>query len=58
MRHWNHMRNLTEIEYKKTQRLAASVSRPQPPKSPPNWKPQPCGLSREELREIVAQIMG
>jgi len=28
------------------------------PKSDPNWKPQPCGLSREELRAIVAEIMG
>jgi hypothetical protein len=23
-----------------------------------NWQPQPCGLTREELRAIVAQIMG
>lgn len=28
------------------------------PKSDPNWKPEPCGLSREELRRIVAEIMG
>jgi hypothetical protein len=27
-------------------------------KSDPNWKPQPCGLSREELRKIVAEILG
>lgn len=23
-----------------------------------DWRPQPCGLSREELRAIVAKIMG
>ena len=22
------------------------------------WKPQPCGLSREELRRLVADILG
>ncbi|GLS21038.1 hypothetical protein GCM10007874_40550 [Labrys miyagiensis] len=26
--------------------------------SDPNWKPEPCGLSREELRKIVAEILG
>jgi hypothetical protein len=29
-----------------------------PAKSDPNWKPQPCGLTREELRAIVAEMMG
>jgi len=29
-----------------------------PRKSHPDWKPQPCGLSREELRKIVAEILG
>ncbi|MDR6873028.1 hypothetical protein J2Y55_004052 [Bosea sp. BE125] len=28
------------------------------PKSDPNWKPEPCGLSRAELRKIVADILG
>jgi hypothetical protein len=23
-----------------------------------NWKPEPCGLTREELRKIVAEILG
>ncbi len=27
-------------------------------KADPNWKPQPCGLSRDELRRIVAEILG
>ncbi|WNJ88852.1 hypothetical protein [Bosea sp. 685] len=29
-----------------------------PRKSDPNWKPEPCGLTRAELRKIVADIMG
>ena len=29
-----------------------------PPRSAPDWKPQPCGLSREELRRIVRNILG
>lgn len=28
------------------------------PKADPNWKPQPCGFSREELRAIVAEMLG
>jgi hypothetical protein len=31
---------------------------PTQPKSNPNWKPQPCGFSREEIRKIVAEMMG
>jgi hypothetical protein len=26
--------------------------------SDPSWKPEPCGLTREELRKIVAEILG
>jgi hypothetical protein len=29
-----------------------------PLRADPNWKPEPCGLSREELRKIVAEILG
>lgn len=29
-----------------------------PLRADPNWKPEPCGLSREELRRIVAEILG
>lgn len=29
-----------------------------PRKSDPNWKPEPCGLTRAELRKIVADILG
>jgi hypothetical protein len=36
-------------------KIAAEVA---PPKADPAWKPEPCGLSREELRKIVAEILG
>lgn len=26
--------------------------------APANWKPEPCGLTREELRQIVEEILG
>jgi len=52
------MKNTTRYEHKNTKRVTPSASRPLPPKSLPGWKPESCGLSREELREIVAQIMG
>ena len=29
-----------------------------PQKSDPAWKPEPCGLSREEIRKIVADLLG
>jgi hypothetical protein len=50
--------NTHQYDHKKPQHLSPSASRPSPPKSSPNWKPEPCGLSREELRRIVARIMG
>lgn len=28
------------------------------PSAPANWKPEPCGLTREELRQIVEEILG
>jgi hypothetical protein len=52
------MKNTVQHEQAKTQRAAAGARQTLPPKSPPDWTPQPCGLSRQELREIVAQIMG
>ncbi|HSP24530.1 MAG TPA: hypothetical protein VLQ65_05100 [Saliniramus sp.] len=27
-------------------------------KAAPDWKPQPCGLTRSELRDIVGEILG
>jgi hypothetical protein len=29
-----------------------------PIKSSPDWKPEPCGLSREEVRRIIAEQLG
>jgi hypothetical protein len=52
------MKNKTRHQNKKTPRLAEAASRPLPPKSLPNWKPEPCGLSRAELRRIVARVLG
>lgn len=53
-----YMKNTVQHQQAKAQRAAAAARQTLPPKSPPDWAPQPCGLSREELREIVAQIMG
>lgn len=39
-----------------TQHTASTIVPPL--RSHPDWKPQPCGLSREELRKIVAEILG
>jgi len=52
------MTSTVQHQQAKAQRAAATARQTLPPKSPPDWAPQPCGLSREELREIVAQIMG
>ncbi|MCU4178105.1 hypothetical protein [Bosea sp. BH3] len=52
------MKNKTQHQQAKAQWDDAAARRALPPKSPPNWAPQPCGLSREELREIVAEMMG
>ena len=39
-------------------RVADAIANTLPPKSAPDWKPQPCGLSREELRRIVRKMLG
>jgi hypothetical protein len=52
------MKNKTRHEHENIRNVSLSPSRPSPAKASPGWKPQPCGLTREELREIVAQIMG
>ncbi|WP_139163544.1 hypothetical protein [Bosea robiniae] len=57
-RHWNDMKSKIRHDHNKTQPPGPSASGPSLPKSAPNWKPEPCGLSREELRRIVARIMG
>lgn len=37
---------------------ASTKSRIKPGQSSPDWKPQPCGLTRSELRQIVGDILG
>ncbi len=27
-------------------------------RSAPDWKPQPCGLTREELRQLIIEQLG
>ena len=36
----------------------AAAARATARKSASGWKPQPCGLSREQLRDAVAEILG
>lgn len=45
---------LTSPETGRADALAQALPR----KSAPDWKPQPCGLSREELRRIVRKMLG
>ena len=33
-------------------------AKPQPKTSHRDWKPEPCGLTRKELREIIAHMLG
>ena len=51
------MKTTRRHEHNNTRSTALPHPRPLPPKSSPHWKPEPCGLTREELREIVAQNM-
>jgi hypothetical protein len=52
------MKSKIHYDHKKTPPPGPTASGMSLPKSSPNWKPEPCGLSREELRKIVARIMG
>lgn len=52
------MKKHTEINTKNNHaQHTAPIAMP-PRRSHPDWKPQPCGLSREELRKIVEEILG
>lgn len=60
------MQEPTRLKSPETGRVAAALARTtlkttpetMPPGSAADWKPQPCGLSREELRRIVRKILG
>jgi hypothetical protein len=41
-----------------TNAAMTNAAKTAPRKSDPNWKPEPCGLTRAELRKIVADILG
>jgi hypothetical protein len=52
------MQNVQSLNPSKYPIPAATTKVASPRKSDPNWKPQPCGLTREELRKIVEEILG
>lgn len=61
------MQEATRLKSPETGRIATAIAgtmpkttmpKTMPPRSAPDWKPQPCGLSREELRRIVRKILG
>jgi DNA topoisomerase VI subunit B len=52
------MQESIELKSPETKRVAAATAATLPPKSAPDWKPQPCGLSRQELRRIVRKMLG
>jgi hypothetical protein len=57
------MQESTELKSPETGRVANAIARTTParttpPRAAPDWKPQPCGLSRQELRRIVRKMLG
>lgn len=51
------MQETIDLKSPATRRVADAIANTLPPKSAPDWKPQPC-LSREELRRIVKKMLG
>jgi hypothetical protein len=51
-----HMQNKTHN--KKASSLGRPAPQPKTRKPSPDWKPQPIGLTRSELRQIVGEILG
>lgn len=43
---------------KKAKTLGRPAPQPKTRKAASDWKPQPCGLTRSELRQIVGEILG
>lgn len=50
------MKNITHN--KKAKSLGRPAPQPKTRKAASDWKPQPCGLTRSELRQIVGEILG
>lgn len=51
-----HMQDTTRLKPTES-RHGADIAAMQP-RAAADWKPQPCGLSREELRRIVRKMLG
>ncbi|WP_336490629.1 hypothetical protein [Methylobacterium nigriterrae] len=47
---------ITELKPTTPPSLPLTSMTPTPPN--PDWKPQPCGLTREELRKIILDVLG
>lgn len=50
------MQNKTETTSTRLRTMPRAV--PAPVRSSPDWKPEPCGLTREEVRKIIADQLG
>jgi hypothetical protein len=53
---WNPMNKSKLYTTQRTQ--AASASGPSKSDNTSAWKPEPCGLTREDLRRIVIEMVG
>ncbi|MCK0196745.1 hypothetical protein MWN34_07435 [Ancylobacter sp. 6x-1] len=54
------MQNINHVPAERRIRPSLPVKsvRTAPLRSSPDWKPEPCRLSREELRAIIAEQLG
>lgn len=52
------MQDTTRLTPIESRRTAAPIVAATPPRAAADWKPQDCGLSREELRRIVRKMLG
>jgi hypothetical protein len=52
------MHKPTHQKSAKSQHPHAVPTNRMPPRAAPDWQPQPCGLTRLELRQIVEDMLG
>jgi hypothetical protein len=59
-RSWTHMQTISELNPTTAQlrRQIRTVTEAIALRADSAWKPKPCGLTREELREIIADLLG
>jgi hypothetical protein len=55
---WTTMHIISEAKPIKAQPRHQVTTKARPAKTDSVWKPQPCGLTRAELRRIVAELLG